>query len=132
MAPAGKRLLRELRKAGVAAESPVDVGEMEVLVLIVLSVKPGRDPQKLAKGLGLSTRGVRDAWERLRARGLIAPRDETADPLPVCEATASGRRIAMDAVAAAELAAFEPDLLRSLRADELEAPFRRTDRVGGV
>jgi DNA-binding MarR family transcriptional regulator len=106
---------------------------MELLVLIVLSAKPSRDPTKLAKGLGLSSRRFENAWSRLRDKGLIAPSEETtSDPQPICEATEAGRNLAGYALIALELDDFEPELLQSLRAAELKAPFPRTDRPGGL
>jgi DNA-binding MarR family transcriptional regulator len=133
MASAAKKLLKELRKVELSSDSPADIGEMELLVLIVLSAKAGRDPKKLAKALGLSGRRVQNAWNRLREKGLIAPSEETtSDPQPICEATEAGRNIAGYALIATELADFEPELLSSLRADELKAPFPRADKPGGL
>ena len=129
MASLGKELLTELRKARRSAALDVELTDMELVVLAVVITKPGRDPAKLAKGLGLRAKRVAAAWSRLRDEGLIAPRDDApADELPVYEATDAGKHLASAALMAAELADFEPDLLRSLRAHELKAPFWRPNR----
>jgi DNA-binding MarR family transcriptional regulator len=131
MASAAKQLLKELRKVELPSDAPTGIRETELLVLIVLSHKHGRDPKKLANGLGLSDRRVQKAWNRLREQDLIAPSDETSsDTQAIWRATERGRNIAGAALAAAELADFEPELLQGLRADQLKAPFARTQGPG--
>ena len=132
MASTGKQLLRVVRRARLSDEAPEGIGPMELLILFILSSKPLRDPATLATRLGLNARRVGKAWERLQGQGHIAPQSWQADDEePRFEATASGRTIAYDALMAAEIAGFEPEELRSLRALD-DNPLSHMNRPGGL
>ena len=110
MASAGKKFVRAARQLQPFER---DVDAYELLVLMAIGVKEtGRDPKKLADGMGVSARRVTAAWDRVREKGLIRPVDGSDDPQPICELTADGRRIASDAVMAIETSGYEPRRLR--------------------
>ena len=125
-------MLRAVRRARLSDEAPEGIGPMELLILFVLSSKPKRDPKTFATGAGLNAWRVRRAWERLHREGHIVPQPEPGDDGERrFAATASGRAIIYDAMMAAEIAEFEPEQLRSLRAWEAN-PLSHMNRPGGL
>ena len=121
MARPGKKLVRLLRSVDCTDE--VDEYELLILAALAMRGRPGREPRKLAKGLGLRKSRVIDAWTRLRDKGLIEPVPETDEPEPRYQPSTAGRKLAGDALMALELSGYEPAGLKGMRESERRHPF---------
>ena len=119
-----RELRKRLRPIAASMERHNKLNATELFVLVILSMRPGRDPSGLASALGMRRRPLRRAWDRLVHEGLIAPRaDDESDREPVFVPTQDGKDLASEAILAAEVADFEPDHLSFLREENPKAPF---------